>query len=422
MTKNGVSGPSPTPRSTWWLLASLYTTQYLGLGFLLVALVAVMRDQGATLDQIGLVYMLGMVWPFKFLWAPLVDKVRFGRWGHYRVWLLLTQGGLAIVLAAMGRFHLIDDFSTVYLLGLLVAVLSASQDIAVDGLACRLLSPADRGFGNGIQIAGGLLGNMLGGGIVLLAYPTLGWETSMLLLAAGTMMSFVQLLWYHEPVWAAAPASGANLFRSVAAFWTRPGGRYWLLLVLLYPIGSSLAYALITPILVDAGWGMERIGFAVNVLGSLAGIASALLAGWLLPRLGRRRTMIGAALLQVPGITVIALPVFGFTGDLTVTLVVGLYFLFYNPAATVLATLMMDHASPQRPATDYTVQYSLNMLFAMMAMSAASALAARMGYSGVLALAVLAAVLAAMLSLRYRHEPGGAGAEKPAGRADTAVG
>ena len=48
------------------------------------------------------------------------------------------------------------------------------------GLACRLLSPDERGVGNGIQIAGGLLGNMLGGGAVLLAYPHLGWHGSVM--------------------------------------------------------------------------------------------------------------------------------------------------------------------------------------------------------------------------------------------------
>lgn len=393
-----------TTSATWWLLTSLYTTQYLGLGFLVVALVAILRDQGGSLDQVGLIYMLGLVWPLKFLWAPLVDRIRFGRWGHYRVWLLLTQTGLALTLAAMGRFDVIGEFWTIYLLGLAVAVLSASQDIAVDGLACRLLAPSDRGFGNGIQIAGNLFGNMLGGGVVLITYPYLGWQGSLLLLAAGTSISLLQLLWYREPKWAIVPTVGANLFRSVAAFWNQPGGRLWLLLLLLYPIGSSLAYALIIPILVDAGWEMDRIGFAVNVLGSLAGMAAAMITGWLLPRLGRRRGMIWAALLQILGIAALALPVFGLTGTFSVTTAVLLYFLLYNPAATVLSTLMMDHASPDRPATDYTVQYSLNMLFAMATMSGAAALAGQIGYSGVLGLAVLAGLLAALLSLRYRPD------------------
>ena len=43
--------------------------------------------------------------------------------------------------------------------------LSATQDIAVDAVAVRLLSDRDRGTGNGIQIAASYLGTLVGGGL-----------------------------------------------------------------------------------------------------------------------------------------------------------------------------------------------------------------------------------------------------------------
>lgn len=396
---------SKTPHATWWLLGSLYTTQYFGLGFFVVALVAILREQGAPLEQLGMVFLLGMVWPFKFLWAPLVDRIKLGRLGHYRAWILVMQGGLVLTFLAMGQFKLIDDFSTVYLLCLLVALLSATQDIAVDGLVCRLLSPAERGMGNGIQIAGGLLGNMLGGGLVLIAYPYLGWQATMTILAGGTAVSLVQLLLFREPQWSVAMTASANILLRLRAFWKRPGGRYWLMMLLLYPVGSSLAYALITPILVDAGWGLERIGFSVNVIGSLLGVLSALLTGWLLKHFDRRKALIGAAVVQVPGIFVVALPVFGYTGNLEVMLAIGFYFLLYNPAATVLATVMMDQSSIESPATDYSIQFSLYIFFAMGMMTISSTLAGMIGYLGVLAVAAVASAAAVALSLGYRHHP-----------------
>lgn len=393
---------SKTPKSTWCLLASLYTTQYLGLGFLVVALVVILREQGATLGQVSLIYMTGMVWPFKFLWAPIVDRFSIARMGHYRTWLIAMQGGLALAFLGFGQFDPLNDFAVIYSLCLLVALFSATQDIAIDGLACRLLSADERGLGNGIQIAGGLLGNMLGGGAVLLAYPHIGWHGSVVILAVGTCLPLTLLAGFREPDWETPRATGHALIRCVKAFWQQPNGRRWLMLLLVYPISSSLAYALITPILVDAGWRMERIGFSVNIVGSSLGVLAALSTGWLLTRLGRRKVLIGAALVQIPGIAIIALPVFDYTGEMVATLSVGLFFLLYNPAATVLATVMMDHASFERPATDYTFQYSLNMFVAMGMMSAGAALADIFGYAGVLALAVLAAIIAALLSFRYR--------------------
>lgn len=58
-----------TQRSTLWLLASLYVSQSLGVGFFFVALAGVLRERGAPLEVIGLISALGLVRACKFLWA-----------------------------------------------------------------------------------------------------------------------------------------------------------------------------------------------------------------------------------------------------------------------------------------------------------------------------------------------------------------
>jgi len=139
----GGTGSGRVAPAVWWLVGSLYTTQALALMFFVVAFVAILRKQGAALDQIGMVYMLGMVWPFKFLWAPLVDAFGNQHRGHYRCWLLGTQGAMVVVLVAMGRYDPMADFIVIYTLCLVIALLSATQDIAADGLLCRLLAARD---------------------------------------------------------------------------------------------------------------------------------------------------------------------------------------------------------------------------------------------------------------------------------------
>ena len=393
------------PASTWALLGSLYLTQYLGIGFFMVALVAILRAQGAPLEQVSLVYLLGLVWAVKFLWAPLVDRLGVERIGHFRGWLLVMQAGMVLTLLAIGTLDPIADFGRVYVLCMLLALFAATQDIAADGLACRLLPAAERGLGNGLQVAGQLLGNLLGTGGVLMAYPLVGWQGAMVLLAAGTLVSLVQVLVFREPAHGGTPLPIAAVVGRVWTLWRRPGGGRWLLMVLLYPLGVSLAYALITPILVDAGWALERIGLLINVLGGLLGVPAALLTGLLIRRYGRRPVMIGAALLQIPGISVLILPVQGATGGLAVTLAVGLFFLLYNPVVAVITTLMMDQASRASPATDYASQYSLYMLFSIMAVSAGTALAGQVGYLPVLAAATASALAMALLSLSWRYQP-----------------
>ena len=62
---------------SWFrLITALYFTQYLGVGFLTIGLVAILRDGGTSLATLGMLQTIGLIWPLKFLWAPLVD--RFG--------------------------------------------------------------------------------------------------------------------------------------------------------------------------------------------------------------------------------------------------------------------------------------------------------------------------------------------------------
>ena len=166
---------SRKPLSVWLLITSLYTTQFLGLSFFSVALVAILRGQGASLEQVSSVYILGMIGACKFLWAPLVDRVRFTpRIGHFRGWLLLMQSLMVVVLCFLANLDVTTDFGAIYLLCIVMAVCGATQDIATDALVCSLLTEEERGMGNGIQTAGGMFGFMVGAGLVLMAYPSLG--------------------------------------------------------------------------------------------------------------------------------------------------------------------------------------------------------------------------------------------------------
>ena len=389
------------PVAAWYLLGSLYVTQYLGLGFFLVSLVAILRAGGASLERVSVIYLLGLVWALKFLWAPLVDRVGFAWAGHFRGWLLLMQGGMVLTLLAIGSLDPVSDFFNVFMLCLLLAFFSATQDIATDGLACLLLTQVDRGVGNGLQVAGGLLGNLMGAGGVLMVYPYFGWQGSIAILAAGTMISLVQVVLFREPVRHVRTLPVTSVIRRIWTIWQFPEGGLWLLMLLFYPMGVSLGYALITPILVDAGWALDRIGFVVNVIGSLFGIPSALATGYLIRRYGLRPVMIGAALFQIPGILALLVPVQGQTGELAVMAAVGLYFLFYNPVVAVISTLMMEHSSLESPATDYSLQYSMYMLFSIVAVAAGTALAGRVGYLPELGLAASFGLAMVYLSFRY---------------------
>jgi len=397
----------------WALLGSLYITQFLALGFFYIALVAILRREGAPLENLSIIATLGLVWVVKALWAPLVDRVRFGRLGHYRGWLILMQSGIVVTVLAIGRFDVLTEFGIVFALCLLLAVLCATQDIAADGLACRLLSRDQRGPGNGLQIAGGLLGNLIGGGVVLMLYPTIGWSGAMVVLALGVAVPLVQLVWFREPVPAGGRDQVGGLWaqtRRLVLVWRQPGGGAWLVLLVAYPLGIGLVYYLATPMLVDAGWSLERIGFVMNVVGSLIGVASALVAGILVRLLGRRRMLVAVAVAQGLVLMTFLIPATGHTGPFAVTGPLCLLFLIYSPVATILCTLMMDRATPEHAATDFTAQYTIYTLMATVGGAGAFQLAGQIGYPATVLVAVGVSCVAMVAASVLYREP----AEGPA--------
>ena len=398
-------------RSKYALLASLYITQYLGFGFFFTALVAILRQQGVPLEQLSAIYILGLFWILKFLWAPLVDRISFGRLGRYRGWLIILQSLLVVTLVVIGLFDLTSQLSIILGLCMLVGLFSATQDIAADALSCCLLTPEERGLGNGIQVAGGLLGNIIGGGLMLMLYPTIGWFGSMLLLALGTAITLVQLWFFREPASIAehhADHAARARFRDLLIFFGRPGMWRWLILLLIYPLGVSTAYGVVTPLLVDVGWSLERIGFSINIVGSLIGMLSAVAVGWLIRRFGRKPVMFGTALAMGFGLLLLLGPALGVTDDLTVAAAIGVLFLLYSPASAVVATVMMDNARPSAAGTDFTLQYCVYTLVGLVAGGAGLALAGAFGYPAVIIGSSLAAFIATLLvALLYTPAPAG---------------
>ncbi len=91
--EQGRSGMMTTSR--WLRPGSLSITQYLGQIFFMIALAAIRRRNGAPLEQAGLIYLMGLCWLAKPLWAHHVDRIRFGRLGHYRGWLLSATQDVA---------------------------------------------------------------------------------------------------------------------------------------------------------------------------------------------------------------------------------------------------------------------------------------------------------------------------------------
>ena len=95
-----------------------------------------LREGGIDLKTIGFMSWAGLCWGLKWVWAPLVDRLRIPlltrRLGRRRAWLLLSQIGLAAGLAAMAFCDPARNLDTVIACALVTAFFGATQDISLD--------------------------------------------------------------------------------------------------------------------------------------------------------------------------------------------------------------------------------------------------------------------------------------------------
>ena len=180
------------------LLGSLYLAQGLPYGFFTQALPVLLRDAGMSLPLIGLAHLLSIPWALKFLWAPLVDRVRAPRFGRRRAVIVPLQVASCATLAAVALASTPGALWALSIAVLLVNLFAATQDIATDALAVEMLEPDERGHGNGVQVGAYRVGMILGGGFVLWLFAASDWTTAFLAMAAMLLATTVPIFLYCE--------------------------------------------------------------------------------------------------------------------------------------------------------------------------------------------------------------------------------
>lgn len=377
-------------RRVFLLLTALYFSQGLPFGFFVQALPVVLRTRGYALEAIGLTALLALPWALKFLWAPLVD-----RWATRRRWILVMQASMTALLVALALFGVGAPPLAAIMVGVFFTNLfAATQDIATDGLAVRLLPEADRGLANGVQVAAYRLGMIVGGGAILAAFATLGWAGTFALMAGLiTAAALLVLRWAPD----VRDTSTERPQRPLRGFLARPGARRLLLGLLVFKAGEAAATSMLRPWLVDLGLRLEDIGGLLGGAGFGAGLLGALLGGWVTGRGSRRPVLVAFGVLQALVVAAYAALATGTPTLVTLYLVVSAEHLVAGLATAALFTTMMDRCRPAAASTDYTAQASAVVVATGAAAALAGYGAANLGYAGHFAMCALFAALAPLV-------------------------
>ena len=386
----------------FFLLFSLYTSQYMGLAYFTEAFIAILRQTGVSLENLGLIYMIGLFWVVRFLWAPFIDYISFKKLGHYRAWIIILQTLMAITLALTSYYDILTSLSILIVFIIIYSFLSATQEIAIDALIFKVVSYQNRPKANAIKSAGGMAGMVLGGGVGLILYEYLAWSLTMLLLALATSIGLVLTFLYKEPETNTQNKEGKLDYKQFISFWSTKRRKQWLFFLIIYPVTISTAFGLVTPMLVDLKWSLDKIGFYVHILGYGIGVISAFIASWFIEKYGKRSVLIVAAAGQIVGLCLLLLLAFAYDNTFIAMFVVGFIFSFYNPSAVVMNTLMMDEACEKTPASQFAIQHSIHLFSGIFFSGMGISLSGVFGYKTIIICGALIGLIALYASFKIR--------------------
>ena len=264
--------------------------------YLLLNLVpAWLRTEHVDLKVIGLFALIQFPYTWKFLWSPFLDRYVVPVLGRRRGWMLLTQVGLLVTIAALGGFSPQADLRVIAALGTLVAFLSATQDIALDAYRRELLSDNELGLGSAVHVNAYRIAGLVPGSLSLVLADVLPWNLVFIITALFMLPGMAMTLLVQEPHRANPPRTlRAAVVEPFREFIARQGWSNALLILaflLFYKLGDSMCTALATPFYLDMGFSKTQIGLVAKNAGLWLSVAGGLLGGLWMVRIGINKAL-----------------------------------------------------------------------------------------------------------------------------------
>ncbi|MCP9790240.1 MFS transporter [Vulcanococcus limneticus Candia 3F8] len=363
---------------------------------------------GVPLALIGLIPLAELPYTLKLFWAPLLDRWPIPWPDRRRGWLLLMQLLLVAVIAAMALLRPSTDPASLTAIGvaaLVLAICSATQDIAVDAYRTDLLPEAERGPGAAAAALGYRAAMLaVGAGGFLLA-DRYGWPAAFLA-AAGLVAAVVPFTLTApklRPVEHAVTSLRQAVLGPAREFVRRAGpNRTWqlLLLVLFYRWPDGLLSAMAIPFLKLQGFSDADIGLVQGGWAIGATMVGTLLGGALFAWLGMNRSLWLFAIAGAAGnLSYWALARFGggFAGLITA---VSLENLSGGMVGAVFVALLMSLCNPRFSATQYALLSGVYAMSRSVLSAPAGVVAERVGWPGFFLFTVLASLPALLLLAR----------------------
>jgi PAT family beta-lactamase induction signal transducer AmpG len=254
-----------------------------------------LASAGLDIKTIGIFSLVGLPYLFKFLWAPLLDRYLPPILGRRRGWILIYQVCLTAAIAVMGFCSPTKELYVLGVVAVLVASLSASQDIVIDAYRVDTIPVSERGLAAAAQSFGYRTAAMLAGAVLVLIAAHLGWRLAFLMVACLMAATTLGTLWAPEPeVPGHPPRTLADaVWHPLRALFSQKGALGFVALVLLYKVGDAFALSLYSAFMIKGvGFSLDELSIAGKVNMTVSSMIGVAFGGWVYMRWGTFKSML----------------------------------------------------------------------------------------------------------------------------------
>jgi PAT family beta-lactamase induction signal transducer AmpG len=261
-----------------------------------------MTERGVDLGTIGLFSLVGLPYTFKFIWAPVVDALDVPflsrTLGRRRGWLVFSQIVLAVTIVFLGTLDPVAAPFAVAFAALMVAAISATQDIVVDAFRVESLDTSEQAAGMASYVFAYRIGMLVSGAgvIALVAWlEHIGiardqvWMWGYIAAAVFVAVGLIAAIVAREPETPAELQAGKprghaaarvlnTAYEAFHEFLTRDAAILVLVFVVLFKFCDAFAGVLTGPFVISIGFDkaayagiVKGVGLGAVLVGGIAG-------------------------------------------------------------------------------------------------------------------------------------------------------
>jgi PAT family beta-lactamase induction signal transducer AmpG len=326
------------------------------------------------------------------------------------------------------------DLTAMAALALLLAFVSASQDVVIDAYRVEILGPDQQGPGAAMIQTGYRVAMLASGAGALMIADRAGWFAAYAVMAAMLAVGMLVFLLGPEPELTTIVARGIRtgdaggighwFATAVVApfgdFMRRPLWPAILIFIVGYKLGEAMAGVMATPLYVALGFTLSEIAAISKLVGFLATIAGALIGGAITVRFGVIRALLLCGIMQSAGNLFYVLQAIGGHRLDYLALCVAAENLTGAMAGAALVAYLSNLCSPAFTATQYALLSSLAAVGRTLFASTGGAMADRFGWAPFFLLTTIVTLPALLLLAWIARRTPGQG-DRPSSAAEAAA-